>query len=87
MDHACFTSVVDLLFELIVQAAGQRLERQMGLADAAIALAARPAPPGEQLPTQSEIKSVTQAFSGPTKGGAPSKEEIARLVAAVKTPR
>lgn len=58
-----------------------------GLADAAIALAERPAPPGEKLPSKAETSSVAKAFSGPQRGGAPTKEEIQRLVAAIKTPR
>ena len=58
----------------------------MGLADAAIALADRPAPPGEKLPSKTELKSVEKAFPKAT-GGSPSQAEIAKLVAAIKTPR
>lgn len=47
------------------------------------ALAARPSPPGEKLPSKSETNEVSKAFSGPQKGGAPTPEEIRRLVAAV----
>ena len=46
-------------------------------------LAARPSPPGEKLPSKSETNEVSKAFSGPQKGGAPTPEEIRRLVAAV----
>ena len=53
-----------------------------GLADAAIALASRPPPPGEKLPSKNETKRVSQV--GLAKGGAPTPEEIRKLVAAVK---
>lgn len=52
-----------------------------GLADAAIALASRPPPPGEKLPSKTETRRVSALKL--EKGGGPTPEEIRKLVAAV----